>query len=408
MAYSKTYISENELSKLIGASNITSLKKELGVYAKYEGPVVRIVEFERHCQIREDDVSVEKLLVNLLSVMCRSEESISSLLADGKTVEGAYLAFSEENLTRPFTNNPTLEDAIYVFSELKNRQHIRTLLNTALQTPEFSRLARSRAVKGFHSLLSDIEENRNLKTKLEYHNLLLKGRYSWVADVIYRYRGDSNIVETRYLNGIVSLTDTTPNKDTVYISECSDNELIGRNVSLENEVLDEHILFDKDVYLAEARSRNIPIGDYDTSVTSTSAGSVHPTRETYLNMIERLVELFKVRCKNFNLDSIDTAIELLNKKEKHDTHFSIKINSLKRQTLKKYLDKKEAEEELHYRGRAPYLKAISSLSHAITNTVKTSAPNEKDLIAEKISRLSKTERISSTISKEEILLFLRD
>lgn len=410
MAYSKTYISESELSKLIGASNITSLKKELGVYAKYEGPVVRIVEFDRQLQIREDDASVERLLVELLSGMCQSEEPFSSRIADGKTIEEAFLSFSKENLTRPFTSNPTLNDAIYVFSELKNRQHIRTLLNTALQLPEFSELASSRAVKGFNSLLSDIEEGNDLKTNLDHHGLYLKEGYTWVAEVIYSYRGDSNLEEVRYLDGIVKYTKPTSTKNSVYVEECSNGELIGRNVVLENEVSDEHLLFNKDVYLTEARSRNIPIKLCEnTTITPISSGSVHPTREPYLNMIEQLFRLFKIRSKNYRSTSLSEAIERLNLNDEHDGHKVIKIHPLNGRTLNKYLGKKEAETELLPQGQAPYLKAISSLSHAITGTVKTvktEVYRYQDKLANEIATLSCNSDASPPIAKEDILLFL--
>jgi hypothetical protein len=117
----------------------------------------------------------------------------------------------------------------------------------------------------------------------------LNGYNSWVGDIIYKYKGNSELEMSKFITATIRINIDPSDKDKAYVEECSDSNLLGKTVVLESEITDKDHVFDQEAYLTEARSSNIPIqSSSNNSITSHIDGSIHPTKKPHLDTISYL------------------------------------------------------------------------------------------------------------------------
>jgi hypothetical protein len=321
---------------------------------------------------------------------------------------------------------PSISDVISFFSDRSPREEAKRVVQKLSSDFFDSRIKSSAPILNFQAFLSLVEEGDFKNLDIMYLENSLSDHTSWL-DIIFEAHLEQNpstqlikLGAEIQIKGAFRIPKSfhLASPTSTYFLECTQYcslpDMNGLIITIDKTILAHDItdLIDEN----EAKKLSIDINTNqekhifnlselpDANVKGDS--TVHPSREPFLIMIKELIDLFQAinKVKTYSNSSIRNVITELNRKisTSKGKFISEPAPSLEARTLKKYLERTEADKPLFQQTRKPYILAINSIAHAITGQYKSNDPDLAKNMTDQIFELFDKFGVAQTIIKEDL------
>jgi hypothetical protein len=401
---SEKFFTEHELSHFLMDLDIEAFKTYIQAYCSYKGLVTQIVPPEQTDEfiflLKEQDKEVEKILIKILTGFFESLPKIMSI-----------------------PKNPTFEESLPVFDNSKYRKNIQDLIMVTRNQNSDNESYSSRAFTSFEGLLLALERGDILKLSSNTLDARLIGSDSWVADIIYLYRGNTDLTQSISIDGVIKLVENkySPKAgNRISIALDSNPQIEGEVAFLRHDLTNIEYLYLKTECKNEANSHGIntspyafeprkklsigtvPNGDSAvdpskenhtaTNTAQTKDSAVHPSKKDHVDTIISLC--VSILGERLTGDKSTDAYLVIKKSPKGNIIFPIEQG-----TLANYLSKKNMQKKLGTTSRNPFNTTIKALCLIV---IKGDANTPKEDILAKL----KEKGVSIPVSDSLILSYL--
>lgn len=330
--------------------------------------------------------------------------------------------------------NPSFSDVISFFSDRSPREEAKRVVQKLSSDFFDSRIKSSAPLLNFQAFLSLVEEGNFENIDIISLENSLSDHTSWLEVLFEAHLEQSPSTQLIKFGVEVEIKGAfripknihLPSPTSTYFLECTQYcslpDMNGLIITVDKTIPAHNITNLVDENEARQLSKDINTDQKKNTLSLSpqknaecnekGSPTVNADREPFLIMIDELIELFKAinKGKNFSYSSIyNTVTKLNDEKPEVDKGFTTElVSSVKERALKNYLKRNLPSTPFDNRGRAPYMLAISSITHAVTGLYKTNNPKLADSMTDKVFELLTEFEVVPTTTREALRSALQE